>query len=202
MSKRPALDISLRVTAPAGMPAAAIRREVLTRINDLTGHYSAFDFRLSDQAEGPDGNLRIKASRLRQKPVAAAARSNGELLALAKLFAETIRYEQRRSAKEGDDEGVTLKGFTLARVETAIAAAEGREIADTPKAEPALADFEQRRDGWLIAFVPISSAARQWSIDASPKGARWEHERWYASRSRAPAVRHAIEADGFTVREG
>lgn len=86
--------------------------------------------------------------------------------------------------------------------QAAIAAAEGRETADAPKAEPTPADFEQRRDGWLIAFVPISSAARQWSIDASPKGARWEHERWYAQKNRAPAVRHAIEVEGFTVREG
>lgn len=127
MSKRPALDISLRITAPAGMPAAAVRREVITRINEVTGCYSAFDLRLPYQAEGSDGNLRVKASRLRQKPAAPAARLNAELLALAKLFAETIRYELRRSAKAGDDEGVTLKGFTLARVETAIAAAEGRE---------------------------------------------------------------------------
>lgn len=91
---------------------------------------------------------------------------------------------------------------TLAAIRAALAAAEGRETTDAPKVEPAPADFEQRRDGWSIAFVPLSSAARQWSIDSSPKGARWEHERWYASRSRAPAVRHAIEAEGFTVREG
>lgn len=84
---------------------------------------------------------------------------------------------------------------------SAIAAAEGRETTDAPKVEPAPVDFEQRRDGWLVAFVPISSAARQWSIDAQPKGARWEHERWYAQKNRAPAVRHAIEAEGFTVRE-
>ncbi len=100
-------------------------------------------------------------------------------------------------------------------VNAAIALAEGRapdpldlpesdtpHAADAPKVEPAPVDFEQRRDGWLVAFVPISSAARQWSIEASPKGARWEHERWYAKRDRAPAVRHAIESEGFTVREG
>lgn len=98
-------------------------------------------------------------------------------------------------------------------VSDAIALAEGRQpeplelpeddtpdATDAPKVEPAPADFEQRRDGWLIAFVPISSAARQWSIDANPKGARWEHERWYTKRDRAPAVRHAIEAEGFIVR--
>ena len=59
---RKSVSVSLQVTAPAGMPIQAIRREVLTRINDVTGHYCGVDFDLPDSAEGTDGNLKIRAS--------------------------------------------------------------------------------------------------------------------------------------------
>lgn len=64
MKARKTVTITLAVTAPAGMKAAAIRREVLTRINDVTGHYDAFDLGLPDSAETGGGYLNIRARRV------------------------------------------------------------------------------------------------------------------------------------------
>ena len=124
--------------------------------------------------------------------------------ASALMLAALKRAETRLYVLECN--GADVPADDMAAIKAAIAA-EGRDgdtpdATDAPNVEPVPVDFEQRRDGWLIAFIPISSAARQWLIETEPKGARWEHARWYAKRDRAPAVRHAIEAEGFTVREG
>jgi hypothetical protein len=59
---RKSVTVTLKITAPVGMPARAIRREVLTRINDMTGHFDGFDFNLPSSAEGDDGCIRIRAA--------------------------------------------------------------------------------------------------------------------------------------------
>lgn len=67
MSKtRKSVTLTLRVNAPAGMSAAQIRREVLTRVNQVTGHYGAFALGLPDTAEGGDGYLKFRASAFRK----------------------------------------------------------------------------------------------------------------------------------------
>lgn len=67
--------------------------------------------------------------------IARMVNAHGELLALAKLLAESLRYEIKRNERSGDDEGARLKRFTLSRVEAAIAAAEGREGHDQDAAD-------------------------------------------------------------------
>lgn len=59
---RKSVTITLKVTAPAKMKIAHIRREVITRINHLTGHYCSADLGLGWREDGPDGNIRIKAA--------------------------------------------------------------------------------------------------------------------------------------------
>lgn len=59
---RKQIEIRLKITAPAGMTAAQIRREVKTRINSVAPHYDAHGLDLPWQAEGADGYLKIKAS--------------------------------------------------------------------------------------------------------------------------------------------
>ncbi|AEI71134.1 hypothetical protein [EBPR siphovirus 5] len=62
MKTRKSITLTLRVNAPAGMSAAQIRREVLTRVNQVTGHYDAFALGLPDTAENGAGYLKIRAS--------------------------------------------------------------------------------------------------------------------------------------------
>lgn len=59
---RKTIVMSLRVTGPAGMPARAIRREVLTRINEVGGHFDTCDFDLPDSQSDAHGYLRVRAS--------------------------------------------------------------------------------------------------------------------------------------------
>lgn len=66
MSKRETITLTLKISAPAGMHARAIKREVLTRINQVTGHYCAFSLGLPDSAEDWRG-LRVKAKIARAK---------------------------------------------------------------------------------------------------------------------------------------
>lgn len=66
-TKRKAIVITLKVTAPAGMTARQIRQEVKTRINDVTGHFDAFGLRLPDSAEGSDGHLRLHAANAKRE---------------------------------------------------------------------------------------------------------------------------------------
>lgn len=113
MKSRNVVSMALRVTAPNGMPPDAVRREVLTRINDLTGCYSAFDLRLSDRAEGPDGNLRVRAAEARP----AAPQTPGLLAALHPLV---------NAARAGIHSGPVFLAAVEA-AERAIRAAEGRE---------------------------------------------------------------------------
>lgn len=53
--------IDLVVTAPAGMSKAKVKREVLTRINDVTAHFSAYDLGLDWRTENSHGNLKVRA---------------------------------------------------------------------------------------------------------------------------------------------
>ncbi len=103
-----------------------------------------------------------------------------------------------------DSRGGKIELSRLANImAAAIAAAEGREPANAPKVEPAPADFEVRHDGKEALFTPVTSAARQWSIDYMPNfvvpsgGA-------YRTRftDNINGLRRMIEAEGFTVREG
>ncbi len=67
MSKtRKTVSMTLSVNAPAGMSAAQIRREVLTRINRVGPHYDAFALGLPDTTEGGDGYLKFRASAFRK----------------------------------------------------------------------------------------------------------------------------------------
>lgn len=59
---RKQIEVRLKISAPAGMTAAQIRREVKTRINDMCPCFDAFELNLSHTAEGPDGYLKIKAA--------------------------------------------------------------------------------------------------------------------------------------------
>ncbi len=123
------------------------------------------------------------------------------LAALKKRSAQMEQFHRRLSpADRLGGYGVLLKAW-MDEDGALIARAEASGMADASEKNSQPADFEQRRDGWLIAFIPISSAARQWSIDAGPKNARWEHQRWYAARRDAPTTRREIEAEGFTVRD-
>lgn len=61
-STRKTTTVTLKVTAPAGMTAAQIRREVKTRVNLVRPYYDAFSLLLPDTAEGSDGYLRLRAS--------------------------------------------------------------------------------------------------------------------------------------------
>ncbi len=56
------ITITLKITAPAGMTDSQIRREVKTRINEVTGYYDAFYLGLPDKDEGSDGYLRVRAA--------------------------------------------------------------------------------------------------------------------------------------------
>lgn len=49
-----------------------------------------------------------------------------DLLSIAQLFRETVVFYQGIDDRKGDDEGVRLKAFTIARIDAAIARAEGR----------------------------------------------------------------------------
>lgn len=64
-SKTKTIVLEFEVTAPAGMGKGAIRREVTTRINDVTARYNAFELGLTDNAETSRGHIRIKAKRYR-----------------------------------------------------------------------------------------------------------------------------------------
>lgn len=89
------------------------------------------------------------------------------LAALKKRSGQMEQFHARLSpADRLGGYGVLLKAW-MDEDQALIARAEG--VADASENKPQPADFEQRRDGWLIAFIPISSAARQWSIDAGPK---------------------------------
>lgn len=59
---RKTIVMSLSVTAPAGMSALGIRREVLTRINYVGPRYDAFSLGLPETAEDGNGYLRVRAS--------------------------------------------------------------------------------------------------------------------------------------------
>ena len=55
-----------------------------------------------------------------------AANCQEDLDAIAKIFERTNEYEINRSTREGDDEGARMKLPMLAKVQQAIAVAEGR----------------------------------------------------------------------------
>lgn len=59
---RKVIYMNLKVTAPAGMMARDIRREVLTRINEACQHFDAFGLNLPDSAENEGGVLRVRAA--------------------------------------------------------------------------------------------------------------------------------------------
>jgi len=49
-----------------------------------------------------------------------------DLLELAVLFKDSVHWEMRKRENTGDNEGMKLLGITLARIDAAIAKAEGR----------------------------------------------------------------------------
>lgn len=67
------------------------------------------------------------------KAIAYRVAAAPDLYQLVQLLGKSIEYQMRIDAKGGDDEGVRLKGLTLARVKAAIAFADGEaESADLP----------------------------------------------------------------------
>ncbi|MCZ8104018.1 MAG: hypothetical protein O9972_39755 [Burkholderiales bacterium] len=56
--------ITMEVTAPAGMTAAQVRREVRTRINKVAPWYDAYTLNLPHTTEGSDGYLRVRVTRM------------------------------------------------------------------------------------------------------------------------------------------
>lgn len=68
MSTTRTITLKLAIKAPKGMTGPAIRREVLTRINEVNAHYEASALGLPDSAENDQGYLKIKAKVDRPKP--------------------------------------------------------------------------------------------------------------------------------------
>lgn len=63
-------------------------------------------------------------------------------------------------------------------------------------------DFEMRTEHSFRVFAPISSAARQWCIDAMPDGAVSEDgDRYTVHGSEAADMASVLAAEGFRVRE-
>jgi len=61
-TKRKRITITLTITAPASMPARAIRREIMTRINDVTGHYDEWQLNLPGSAWNGHGHVKVRAA--------------------------------------------------------------------------------------------------------------------------------------------
>lgn len=61
-----------------------------------------------------------------EKNVARLISAAPDLLTVATLFAESLKYLIEIDRKKGDDEGVAMKSITLQSVRAAIAKAEGR----------------------------------------------------------------------------
>lgn len=59
---RKTIVIALKVTAPVGMRAGHVKREVLTRINYIGPHFDSYMLDLPDSAEDDKGYLRVRAS--------------------------------------------------------------------------------------------------------------------------------------------
>lgn len=59
--------MTLKITAPAGMRAAHIKREVKTRINEVNGYYDEFSFDLPGSAFNCHGEVKMRAAS--HKPV-------------------------------------------------------------------------------------------------------------------------------------
>jgi hypothetical protein len=59
---RKTIVMELKVTAPAGMRAGQVKREVLTRINHIGPHFDAFALDLPYSAEDDKGYIRVRAS--------------------------------------------------------------------------------------------------------------------------------------------
>lgn len=62
-------------------------------------------------------------------------------------------------------------------------------------------DFEVARTGEFVTFRPISSAARQWCIDAMPDGIHSAGGVYSAGGRVAATIRAEISAEGFAVKE-
>lgn len=67
MRRSRTISLSLQISAPKGMNARTIKREVLTRINNVCGHYDAFTLGLPDSSEDLRGNLKVKATLAKAK---------------------------------------------------------------------------------------------------------------------------------------
>lgn len=64
-----------------------------------------------------------------------------------------------------------------------------------------LVDFEMRRERGFRVFAPITSAARQWSMDNMPDSAESDGDRYTVRGSAAGEVARQIDAEGFKMRD-
>jgi hypothetical protein len=72
MKSRKTIQFTINVTAPKKMKSPDIRREVLTRINEICGHHDGGWLGLDDADIATDGAIRIRAvvtNRINQRAV-------------------------------------------------------------------------------------------------------------------------------------
>lgn len=62
-------------------------------------------------------------------------------------------------------------------------------------------DFEVADGGEIVSFQPISSAARQWCIDAMPDDAKATSDGYLIRQPSAAKVLAQLRADAFTISE-
>lgn len=69
MAKRKRVTMLITVTAPAKMRTSAVWREVRTRIDDVSAHYSGHEFNLEDRRGYTPAGGEIRVTVAKMKPM-------------------------------------------------------------------------------------------------------------------------------------